>query len=110
MAQVCIDFKHHEVLVRHTINIGTLFERPLELCVYLADCSTRLVHLYPTEADELEQLAEQFEKHACDMIDQCESGAEAEAALRTAGTARRVLPLTAARGGHQRNRLYGWVV
>jgi hypothetical protein len=87
VAQVCIDFKHHEVLVRHTINIGPLFERPLELCVYLADCSTRLVHLYPTEADELEQLAEQFEKHACDMIDQCESGAEAEAALRTAGTA-----------------------
>lgn len=47
----------------------------------------RLVHLFPTEADELQDLAEQFEQHACDMIDQCESGAEAEAALRSAGTA-----------------------
>ena len=47
----------------------------------------RLMNLYPTEADELQQLAEQFENHACDMIDQCESAAEAEAALRTSGTA-----------------------
>lgn len=35
----------------------------------------------------MQALAEQFEQHACDMIDQCESGAEAEAALRSAGTA-----------------------
>lgn len=85
--QVCSAFKHRATEKHHTINIGPLFERPLELSVYLADCSTRMSQLFPTEADDLEDLAEQFEQHACKMLDQCESGAEVEAALRSAGTA-----------------------
>jgi hypothetical protein len=87
VAQVCKDFKHRDGELRQTINIAPFLERPLELCVYLADCSMRLIHLFPTEADDLQDLAEQFEQHACSMIDQCESGAEAEAVLRSAGTA-----------------------
>ena len=69
-----------------TKNLGDFIKRPLELCIYLASRSQLLAKWDPVDEDHLMDFAEKFELLACDMINECQSGAEAEAAIRTGGT------------------------
>ena len=62
------------------------WRRPLEMCVYLAAQSQLLASWTPVDEDHLLKFADKFERLAVNLIDRCQSGAEAEAAIRTGGT------------------------